>query len=104
MAITDRPIRVTVVARWRLRAPVRWLPRGGGARRPPGNRGPSANGPYQIPGGSAPVAEIPANLPGDTQADVDPDLEPTATSDHAPAAVAGPFATARHPPQGDPPR
>jgi CrcB protein len=42
------------------------------------------------------VAEIPAHLTGATQADVDPDLEPTATDDHAPAAaVSGPFATAR---------
>ena len=41
------------------------------------------------------MAEIPAHLTGDTQADIDPDLDPTATGDHAPAAVGGPFATAR---------
>jgi CrcB protein len=41
------------------------------------------------------VAEIPAHLADDTQADIDPDLEPTAMSDHAPAAVGGPSATAR---------
>jgi fluoride exporter len=41
------------------------------------------------------VAEIPTHLTGDTQADIDPDLNPTAMSDHAPAAGGGPFATAR---------
>ncbi len=46
------------------------------------------------------MAEIPAYLPGDTQADVDPDLEPAAPSDHAPAVVGGPFATARRSPVG----
>lgn len=41
------------------------------------------------------MAEIPAHLADATQAGVDPDLEPAATDDHAPAAVGGPFATAR---------
>jgi CrcB protein len=41
------------------------------------------------------VAEIPAHLAGDAQADVDPDLEPAATSTHAVVAVGGPFATTR---------
>ncbi|MFN2535895.1 MAG: CrcB family protein [Pseudonocardiaceae bacterium] len=48
------------------------------------------------------MAEIPTHLAGDTQADVDPDREPTPTSNHAPAAVAGPFATARRSPAGVP--
>lgn len=43
------------------------------------------------------MAEIPAHLTGATQADVDPDLEPTATDDHASAAVGGLFATAQRP-------
>ncbi len=42
------------------------------------------------------MAEIPTHLANDTQADV----EPTAMSDHAPAAVGGPFATARQSPAG----
>jgi fluoride exporter len=46
------------------------------------------------------VTEIPTHLAGDTQADVDPDLEPAATSDHAPTVVGGPFATARQSPAG----
>jgi CrcB protein len=41
------------------------------------------------------VAEIPAHLAGARQTDVDPHAEPVATDDHAPAAVRGPFATAR---------
>jgi CrcB protein len=41
------------------------------------------------------VAEIPAHLAGARQTDVDPHAEPGATDDHAPAAVRGPFATAR---------
>jgi CrcB protein len=40
------------------------------------------------------VAEIPAHLAGDTQADIDSDLQSTATSDHASVAVGAPFATA----------
>ncbi len=50
------------------------------------------------------MAEIPTHLARDTQADIDPGLEPAATSDHVSAAVAAPLATARHPPQGDPSR
>lgn len=46
------------------------------------------------------MAEIPAHLAGDSQADVDPDLEPAATSDDLPAAVAGPFAAGRRSPAG----
>jgi fluoride exporter len=46
------------------------------------------------------VIEIPAHLAGDTQADVDPDLDPAATSDHGPPVVGGPFATARQSPAG----
>jgi CrcB protein len=41
------------------------------------------------------VSEVPAHLAGATQADVDPDLQPAATSDHAPAVVGAPFATSR---------
>lgn len=46
------------------------------------------------------MAEIPAYFPGDAQAGVDPDLELVALSDPAPAALAGPFDTARRSPAG----
>jgi CrcB protein len=46
------------------------------------------------------VTEIPIHLPSDNQADVDPGLQSAATSVHAPAAVGGPFATARWSPAG----
>lgn len=46
------------------------------------------------------MTKIPTHLAGDTQADVDPDLDPAATSDHAPTVVGGPFATARQSPVG----
>lgn len=46
------------------------------------------------------MAEIPTHLADDKQADVDPDLKPAAMSADAPAAVGGPFATARQSPAG----
>lgn len=46
------------------------------------------------------MVEIPAHRARDTQADVDPDLEPAVTSAPAPAALGGPFATVHRSPTG----
>jgi CrcB protein len=46
------------------------------------------------------VAEISASRARDTQAGVNPDLEPAVTSDPASAALGDPFATARRSPAG----